>query len=532
MNETTRSILAILEQDKPPELKIAAAQILGELAPQDPGVVRTLAGAAGAGEDYLARPVILALGAIRSPAALQVLLGHLDGRHADVAAHVLAEIGGTVAVEIESAFATASPEAQGRMLSILGRCRSARALATLEAAVLMPGLAKRAADLVIETQLEGLDAKQRNAVQSRLAKLAKQELSPESRAAVLTLIAKVEGAGARTLLLEHVGGDQPAMVRAAALRALRGMKLTPTQALTILDLLAEADVTHVVEPALDLLREVDAWPEKAVPKLRKLLEADSPALLRFGIDSMRRVADPEIVKPMLALLHGRSEELAAAAAAALGANPHAREPMLRAFLAEKDLGAARRMLPPLAALCAELDEKTQVALVERGAKQLIGHDPLGELVLELVARCVGERGVAQILDKAIRLRKQRKYPESVALLVYLAHTGRLDREGRFQLALSRLLIDQLSPRVEMNHTGDATMGHFALLVRDGFPLGDRLKRETAVTPELMLRIGQHFAGQAGEDRRFGLELLQHVAQKFAKRRAGEEARGVLRVEVR
>ncbi|MBI5850810.1 MAG: HEAT repeat domain-containing protein [Planctomycetes bacterium] len=532
MNETVRSILAILEQDKPPELKIAAAQILGELAPQDPGVVRTLAGAAGAAEDYLARPVILALGAIRSTAAIRVILGHLDGRHADLAAHVLGEIGNPVAVEIDAVFPTTPPDSQVRMLAVLGRCRGAKALATIEQALFHPSLARRAAEVLLETQVDAMDARQRAALLGRLGKATKQPLAPESRAAILGLVGKLDGAGARAVLLEQVGPDQPAMVRAAALRALKGIRLTPTQSLELLDLLAEPDLANVVEPAIELLREVTQWPEKATPKLKKLLDAADPSLLRFAVDAMRRVHDPEVVKPLLAVLHGPSEELAAAAVEALGANPHAREPMLRAFLAEKDVAAARRMLAPLAKLSAELDAKSLAALVERGAKQLFAHDALGELVLDLVARAAGPRGVAEIVDKALRLRKQKKYTESVALYVFLAHAGQLDHEIRFQLALTRLLVDTVAPRPESAPAGDATMGHFALLVREHFPLADRLRRENSVTPEMLVRIGQHFASQVGEERRCGLELLQHVAQRYGKRRAGEEARVALRVEAR
>lgn len=74
------------------------------------------------------------------------------------------------------------------------------------------------------------------------------------------------------------------------------------------------------------------------------------------------------------------------------------------------------------------------------------------------------------------------------------------------------------------------MGYFAGLVREGFPVFDRLKRETQITPEAMLRIGSHFAASAGPERRFGTELLAHIAEKNRRSRVGEEARQMLRTE--
>ena len=68
---------------------------------------------------------------------------------------------------------------------------------------------------------------------------------------------------------------------------------------------------------------------------------------------------------------------------------------------------------------------------------------------------------------------------------------------------------------------------FAVLIRNGFPLFERLRRESAVKPEMLLRVATHFATAVGAERRFGTELLQHLAQR-TKGRAGDEARLALR----
>ena len=76
--------------------------------------------------------------------------------------------------------------------------------------------------------------------------------------------------------------------------------------------------------------------------------------------------------------------------------------------------------------------------------------------------------------------------------------------------------------------GDATMGHLAILVRDQFPCFERLKKESMLKPEDLLRIGRHFSERVGNERRFGAEMLHHVAEKHGRLRAGEEARMMIR----
>jgi hypothetical protein len=71
------------------------------------------------------------------------------------------------------------------------------------------------------------------------------------------------------------------------------------------------------------------------------------------------------------------------------------------------------------------------------------------------------------------------------------------------------------------------MGFFAALVRDGFPLFERLRKENSATPELLLRIATHFSTGVGPERRFGTELLQHLATR-TRGRAGDEAKVALR----
>ena len=74
------------------------------------------------------------------------------------------------------------------------------------------------------------------------------------------------------------------------------------------------------------------------------------------------------------------------------------------------------------------------------------------------------------------------------------------------------------------------MGFIAGLVRDQFPVFDRLKKESMLHPEDLLRVGRHFNASIGPEQRLGADMLLHVAKKHAKAQAGEEARLMIRAE--
>ena len=72
------------------------------------------------------------------------------------------------------------------------------------------------------------------------------------------------------------------------------------------------------------------------------------------------------------------------------------------------------------------------------------------------------------------------------------------------------------------------MGFFTVLLRDGFPLFERVKKDTTLPPEQQLKLASYFSQTVGAERRFGQDLLLHIAQRH-KGRMGEEAKLALRI---
>lgn len=521
-----------------PELQVAATQVLGELQPKEPAIARALERGLASGEILQARFVLEALAKIGTPEAVRVLVGYLNtgGPHIELVGRLLGQLGAGATKALGAVFENADAELQSRILEILGRHTDREALRTLLRAIFTPHptLSAKAA-AVMEEQIDSIDDKGRQLIQETLHKglsaKAAADLAPESLANALRVLGHFNDAATRTCLLRSAGAKYAPIVRQAALLAMKGMPLTATQSDSLLGLLTEGDMTHVVRPAMEVLAGVAKWGSGGVQRLKKLLELRNEELSLFALRALRSCHTAEMAKICMKHLTGGKPAWQEVAADALGENPAAVEGLLRALQSEKNPDRARLLATPLARLGNHLEDAQITAWAEKACKHVIAGDPMGDVLLDLLLRLSPDRGRVDLVDRALRLRRARKLPECLAILMRLARTEHIDLEGRYQLAVARLLTDQANGQVDRSGgVGDATMGYFTTLVRAGFPLVDRLKKETQLTAEALLRLGSHFAEGVATERRFGVDLLQFVADRHGKQRAGEEARTVLRVE--
>ena len=180
----------------------------------------------------------------------------------------------------------------------------------------------------------------------------------------------------------------------------------------------------------------------------------------------------------------------------------------------------------LARLSSHITLKMQKTAGEKAVKLLATNSRLGDMLLDLVLHAGGTKITPFFIDKAIRLRRAQRTAEALHVLAKIGASDFSDDEVHYQIAVIKLLA--AADEVEGSGApGNSTMGFFSVLIRADFPLFDRLKSESAIKPDMLLRVATYFAQAVGAERRFGTELLQHLANR-TKGRAGDEARLVLR----
>lgn len=526
MNDTLKAIVQVLESGKP-ELQVAAAQILGELRPRDASVVAALESAQGR-SPVLGRFCLDALAKIGSGEAIQVLARNLIESEAlaEHAAQLLGEVGGRAHAVLSKTYTQALGDQRDRILSILARSLGKDSLSVFVHALLTPETTAVAGRLLLGAA-GSFDSALRKQFHDGLVPHLDGALPEQCLAEVVTVLAGVDPSGSRALLLRLSSAGNPALVRSAAYRSLRGSKLTAAQVRAMMDVVADAEAKDVHDAVREVLTELPEVPDGLVPQLKRLLAARQPEQRLFALRMLRTASGAEMAKVALKLLDHDDERFRRAAAEALAHNKQAIEPLLRVVQTSRDAALVQSAAEVLVRLAPEMPPKTLRAVLDKAIKLLATNARTSDLLLGVALANQGAKVAAEFVDRAVRLRRTRRYGDALHVLARLAASPLGNDEARYQLALARLLQDMARPAEELESPGNPTMGFFAALVRSGFPLADRLRKESAVTPEAMLHVASHFAEAVGVERRFATELLQFLATR-KKGRAGDEARVVLR----
>ncbi|MEC9047522.1 MAG: HEAT repeat domain-containing protein [Planctomycetota bacterium] len=525
MNETTKAIVELLCKGKP-ELQVAAAQVLGELRPKDAAAIEAL----GDGPDrspVLGRFCLDALAKIGSAAALRKLAEAVVEHEvlSDHAAQLLGEMGAPAHGVLAAAYPQAIGEQRARILGVLARELGPGGLPVFASALLTPELSDTAASL-LEGARDQFTPAVGKALRDEISGRLGDDLAPQALAKVISVLATVDAAGSKAIFLKYIDPEVPHVARAAAFRALRGVKLTALQIKQMMASLEDKAQREVHDAIRDVLIQVPELPSGLAPALKRMLTSRQPDQRLFAARMLRTSGGAELAKMFLKLLAHDDERFRQAASEALSNNKQAVEPLLKLMQTTKDAQLANVCAGILSTLSEHMPPKLQKASVEKAVKQLGSNVGLGDMLLDLALHAGGAKLVPFIVDKAVKMRRARKPAEALHVLARVAANGHGDDETHYQIALTKLLAAADAAEAE-GAPGNSTMGFFAVLIRNDFPLADRLKRESAVKPEMLLRVASHFASAVGAERRFGAELLLHLAER-TKGRAGDEARIALR----
>ena len=300
MNETLKAVVRVLEEGQA-ELKVAASQILGELAPQDPEVVQALRSQLTLGDNTLNRFILQALAKIGTGEAIEILVMRMrdGGGTADLVRHLLSSIGGAVADTLAASYPDATPELRSRILGILGNYSVAGALDVLVQATLgdNESLSKEACQFLLERLQEVSEADRKRYREKVFKELkASKHLTPAALAHGLRVLASVSVAQSRPTLLKFAQPANPPVVRQAALLGLEKASLTSIQSESLLAYLDDSDVTHVVKPTLVALHHHTDWSRPSITKLRSLLSSRREPMKLFALRALQEILSLLLVR--------------------------------------------------------------------------------------------------------------------------------------------------------------------------------------------------------------------------------------------
>jgi HEAT repeat protein len=526
MNDTLKTIVGLLDTGKP-ELQVAAAQILGELHVKDANAVRALAHGLRR-SPVLARFCIDALAKIATPEAIELVAKAAIEADSlgDHAAHLVGDLGAAAQQVLASAYGLASSDARKRILGLLGKHPTKEAGPVLVQALLSPEAAEHAARLVAAAR-EHIDPAVAKAMSAALGRHLHEPLPDLCLAHIVATLAVLDPDGSRNAIVGFTQPAAPTNVRAAAFRALRGSKLAAAQVRTMMDLLEDPAQKAVHDAVREVLAALPEVPDALVPVLKRLLVARTPEQRLFALRLLRNAGGADLAKVALKLLDHEDVRFRDAAADALAGNRQAIEPLAKFVTGSKDPQVAGAAAAILVRHGASLSPKFVRVLAEKAIKALVDDVRTADLLLDVVFAGAGPKIAPFLIERCIRIRRVHRSADALHVLARLTQLAPQDDEVRYQLAVTKLLHDASLPATESSAPGNSAMGFVATLLRAGYPLLGRLCKEPAVTPELLLKVANHFRGAVGPEQRFALELLQYLAKR-TKGRAADDAKVALR----
>lgn len=537
MKDTLAGIVQMLETGEA-EQQVAAAQVLAWLGPKTPPVVKALGKAATSGDGFLRGYAVEALASIGNAAALAHLIPilHVEGPLRSKVARALSSLGDDAEAVLVKEFVKAERETKIVILEILCRTRGTEGLKTIFTLLKEPDdpdMAEVASQHFIH-QLESLQGDDHEPERARLRKVLLANLNkipkkspPSYRVYLLRFLRRVADDACRSVFFAASGSSNPPEVRAAGLRGMRGVELTAAQTTKFLGFLDDDDFVHVVGPTLEVLQGLEPNGAAMATALLGLLDKPRPEVRLFALAKLATYKTAACAKALLPFLDNDDPQVHALASKALGQNLEAREGLVKRFLAARDLQEARRPFDALKAIAKDLTAGQCKKLIAQFLKLLGKEDPVRELYRAVLADAPIDQVVPPLLEEARAARNRQDFDVAFRILQALSGSGSLSHEVRFEIALATLLRRDKSEDLSQ---GDPVIGHLCILVREGFPLLTRLKREKGLETDHALYLGQRFVERLNEERKFGFDVLNWLIEKRPEAKEAIQAMQKLKVE--
>lgn len=361
---------------------------------------------------------------------------------------------------------------------------------------------------------------------------AKLDVKQQRPAAVSTmrLLGQLGRPQARRWLFKYIGADQHPAVRShalvALLRCLREQELRKDEYAKLLPILDEADYSEVTRLVIDLL-DAHELPEDSRSLLAKLMQSPHSDLQKFALRKMGDVATPATIRTLVEELGDPDYRKRDVAASSLRKIPEARNVLLKELATCEDPSKAWSIAELLPSFDGKWRQDTLEGLWKRLQQAITAEERIQTAFLHVLKSADVEFVYHRLADQGVKLVKGKKYKESVGFLTPLKDFNEFKPEHRYSLALAQLKLHAHTLATNRQHPAVELLS--GLYRGSAYPLFETLRKEKSLTPEDLFALGFSLVERAGQERGLGVDLLEHVAEKFPRNKIGKNAKNKLKL---
>lgn len=539
MNATLKSIQQLIYSEDQ-SLRLSAIRVLGAVNSREPAIHKTLADLMVETESReIFEAALSALEASPHEQVLRQLVKSLDKAREDQTRVVdaIARMGAKIVPALKQQFDKSPQDTQRRIVRVLPRIRSHSAHVFFVDCLFHPDLElMREAVRTLREEISAYDQAEKADVFGLLGAALKDNRLRQNENALQAIIVSlgiVADVRAKTALMPFVSPEASSQVRRNALISLGALPLSsgshPDLASLLWSLLDDPDYDGLVRHAVAVLSLLVPGKEDQEP-LFGLLNNRHPGVRVYAIRKLADLDSPANAERLLSFLVASDQNLKDAALESLARMPSAVNvvlkaiddnlPSLRVMDAVRILSGRRNVI---SAERARNRVRRLLEMRDRGDRRF-------ELNWETLKQLKPDTLQSEILKLAESAFSGRDYQAAVANLGLLERGGLLNSDLRYKLMLAALKISRKS-RSRGSRASDPALEYAAgLLAENPRDLKSRLLAEKLLTDEDFLYLGFHFSERMNEERRFGADLLRHLAGRWPRRQSAALARQKLHLE--
>ena len=521
MGPKEKKICAMLMSGDP-ELQCAAARVLGELKPKDPGVIRALASVLSDSRESVRLYALSALKNIRSRSALRHVIPRLssDDPERRVAAAAVRASGGSSLPELKKELPNLSPP--GRQAAadiIMGIGTDASFDVLLDALALGDfDLCRHICDL-FRDRISSFSKNRRDLVFRKVSKFLNSRKVKENELAVmagLRVLGYIGHEKSLEMLIPYLGEEKSPAIRRHALLAVSALlpvrKPKPDFVQALIRLLSDRAHRDLMETSLRILNGLTI-PASLSDEIIKLLYNRHSAVRKLAVRALESFGTIKATRALLDCLGRADWELTSETMAALKKIKHTPDVILSEVEKTDDKERARRLANVLrggrfdvsASMLNNLGSRFLRAIVENGDKL--------DIYFALLSSLSEEHLVSTLVSRAEELKKAGKFIGAERHLRMLTQLGPPPAEVKYQLGVVRLKLSDKN-MTAANRAADPALALLASLIRiPKFELEEKLKAEKNVlAPADYYYLGYHFSESQGEEKTFGQNILKFITR--------------------
>jgi HEAT repeat protein len=537
LDATGKKLLRLLGPDQPPELRCAAASVLGDLGLRDAEVTRAVCDGLADPDPAVRSRLLTAAGQLRIEPALPLLLRKIEegGEESELAALAAAKLGAKGTKALQDLMHHVAPGLRRRIAGALAAARTASAGSAAMDALLDkdPGVVDAAARS-LSAEISAMPEAARQAVADHLLGLLqatkKSPLAPPSESAVVRLLAALGDPRAEPWFWDRIQPGHPVEVRAAALQGIGKSDAAPVKDRLKRLLVCAADPDfRVAAPALMILRGLEVADRQLADWL-PLFDAPDVAVRRLAMEKLGDRDRPEVAVALLRQLQHPDRGLRNDALSRLANLAAGRTALAGGLLAEESLDAAWALARAQEPFVRSYEKAPLDALFDRACEYVEAGDRRADALLHLL-RVADAHGLRdRIEERGLALRKKKQYDKALTYLRLLTRDPACGAAVRLESAGCALKVSGRDLSADAR-AADPALAQFARLI-DGHEAEtlEFVTKAKWLEPEELFYLGFHFAEKERADKKFGGEMLRQVVKRSPRSKLAKDAKSKLRGE--